>query len=306
MNKVVQLCLVIVFIFPYKVQCQDFAPIGATWYYTNLESFFNTNLGFEKIEVIKDTLINEKPTKVLAHSLSTTRGEDLFLRNEYLYINEDTIYRLAEDGEFYILYNFNAAIGDSWTSKSFSYTFEEEIEYIVTVTDITNRMINDVNTIDMQYSTSDDMHSFADRGVNSLFGGEAYFYPEDYVLRDGDIRYGLRCFQSPDDDALKLFEQDDYVYPIVVSCSDLITNTNDLLGNTDINIYPNPSTGIVNIELNNFTDESAYLELFSVTGKLILEQKVKNVDQLNINQTGTFIVQIISDNKIVSRLIEIQ
>jgi hypothetical protein len=70
---------------------------------------------------------------------------------------------------------------------------------------------------------------------------------------------------------------------------------NDLL-----NIYPNPSNGIVNIEVKN---QNSILRLFDLNGKVLLEKTLNASSKIDLQhfEKGVYIIQIQSDNKIQSK-----
>lgn len=70
--------------------------------------------------------------------------------------------------------------------------------------------------------------------------------------------------------------------------------------NTRLNIYPNPTIGIINISTNETIDK---IEVYSVLGKKVAENT--NSDTININKlkTGIYLIKIISENKTVLKKI---
>lgn len=77
------------------------------------------------------------------------------------------------------------------------------------------------------------------------------------------------------------------------------TPKNDLV----INIYPNPSSQIVIIEIVTPLQELITLELFSIAGKRILKRKLQNntLNEINISNlpSGYYLLNLIFENKIV-------
>ncbi len=73
-----------------------------------------------------------------------------------------------------------------------------------------------------------------------------------------------------------------------------------------VNLYPNPATDIINIDLSDFkTLHNISIELIDMTGKTIIQQKVPNgttIPTLNIQNiaTGTYNVVILSGNNRLS------
>lgn len=66
-------------------------------------------------------------------------------------------------------------------------------------------------------------------------------------------------------------------YKIAIEDTVIIDTTlvQNLFENNSLSIYPNPATDYLNIDLNNFVCNSSF-EIFSVNGKIILEQKLSN------------------------------
>ena len=67
---------------------------------------------------------------------------------------------------------------------------------------------------------------------------------------------------------------------------------------SDIIIYPNPATDIINVQIQS--SNVPVLQLYSVNGILLKEIKSDKIDVSNINQ-GTYILKIISGKEIVTR-----
>jgi hypothetical protein len=80
--------------------------------------------------------------------------------------------------------------------------------------------------------------------------------------------------------------------------------------NKFVSIFPNPASSIINVKINTALIKNSMLELYDITGKLIVSQKIVNEDNaLNINalSNGIYTVRILSDNKqLVKRIIKNQ
>ncbi len=64
-----------------------------------------------------------------------------------------------------------------------------------------------------------------------------------------------------------------------------------------ITAFPNPSKGLVNIELSNWDDVEISLSVFDVLGKSVLNKKIyQKSTQLNLTQFNTGIYLISVDN----------
>lgn len=79
-------------------------------------------------------------------------------------------------------------------------------------------------------------------------------------------------------------------------------NDFDVDANT-INIFPNPSRGIINLDLKDYTDQSAIIDVFTMQGKRVMNKKVDKIDgntmTLDINDyvPGVYTVSIKLDGK---------
>jgi photosystem II stability/assembly factor-like uncharacterized protein len=76
-------------------------------------------------------------------------------------------------------------------------------------------------------------------------------------------------------------------------------STTDEMANTDFMIYPNPGSGIFNLETYNMTVQG--IEVFDISGKKILFQTTPDILSLNINLTnqlpGTYFVNVLTTDQ---------
>ncbi|MDP2175170.1 MAG: T9SS type A sorting domain-containing protein, partial [Bacteroidota bacterium] len=78
-----------------------------------------------------------------------------------------------------------------------------------------------------------------------------------------------------------------------------------------INVYPNPSTGIVNIDLKGAMTQNATLEVFNAMGQKVLSQIYTDAVgkfeiDLSGNAKGVYNIKLIVDGQVVSKLIVLQ
>ena len=78
---------------------------------------------------------------------------------------------------------------------------------------------------------------------------------------------------------------------------------NDLLGVDDnlslgFNIYPNPATDILSIELND-ASSTYQIEVFDILGKKVISSEIQKVGNINVSALapGTYVIKINSENK---------
>ena len=80
-----------------------------------------------------------------------------------------------------------------------------------------------------------------------------------------------------------------------------------------INAYPNPAKGIIQLEINSTKPMEVELQLFNTTGMLIISEKInltngKNFKQLNIEQNskGIYLLKINAENEVISKKIVLE
>ena len=89
----------------------EFAPIGATWYYGNMESMFG-DMGFTKTTVADTAVIDGKKVKILISEYHRSNGEVHPSDTVYAYQTGDSVFFYL-DGKFHLVYNFGLNVGDT-------------------------------------------------------------------------------------------------------------------------------------------------------------------------------------------------
>lgn len=90
------------------------------------------------------------------------------------------------------------------------------------------------------------------------------------------------------------------------------TSINDLSFENNVNLYPNPSNGIINIEFNNALNDECQLEIYNSIGTLIYSNKVTSTNNLKyeINlggfPKGMYFVKIFDKNDSATKNVIIQ
>jgi len=256
------------------IYSQEWAPTGATWYYTyNPEMSY----GYVKIQNVGDTIIHEKQCrslKQIAYGWSSPGYYDtLDLGTIYTYEEENIVYYLVGD-QFYILYNFKAKPGDTWILRHPGHPF---------ISDATGEVI--VDSIGFKIISNDTLTSFY---VSSKEGSCVGFYPTEIIEKIGcinsymfpefidciiDATFGgpLRCYY---DNVLT------YNTNIVNSC-DYILSKGKITTSQFIEIYPNPF--VVNFNIRNNSSFSCYISIYNPSGVLLLQDKVDKLSNKQID-----------------------
>jgi len=274
---------------------QEFAPVGAVWYYD--ERFaFSGDINYIKFTSEKDTLIYGELCKKITkrHKLICIDRPD----TEYLFTRNDTVFFFDHHfADFQILYDFNATVGDSWIIK-----IKDEDENIdtltVTVDSISTTEINGHNlkTLYVTYYKSN---------------GNPYSYTSTIIERIGDIKYmfnwypwtnmacdynytpGLRCYE---DSTIGLYSRvTSYSCDYVYSWSG---NKTKNLGK--IELFPNPVHNIVEIKTGQLSDYS--IDLLDLTGKKLKTWFVKGtnfrIDLSDINK-GIYVIKLYKNKQVL-------
>ncbi len=105
---------------------QTWAPTGAVWHYNYSNE---TTSGYLKIESLGDTIIQSKMCKILQKTRVSNNGFSLDIDTvdfgqDYMYQEDNVVYRY-KSGQFFMLYDFNASVSDSWIISS-----NENIEFL--------------------------------------------------------------------------------------------------------------------------------------------------------------------------------
>lgn len=266
------------------IQAQEFAPLGSTWHYKNIEAISGLYEGYLKITTIGDTLIQGRQCRILEKLEYRTNGAVVHEGFHYLSVEGDTVWRYADDGQFYIIYNFAANPGESWTTRTLDDTFGNEEQYTVTVDSVSTMNVNGID-LRMQYCSTDHLTlSWFNGEVVERLGGLAFMFPFNYAFLDWDIRLGLRCYSD------SLLGQ--YNSGIASDCESLITQI-DENETYPFKLYPNPSTGQLTLEFGQTTPANGTISILGADGRLMHREQVdgQHFAKIQIEEKGVYLIQ---------------
>jgi hypothetical protein len=280
-----------------------FCPPGAEWNYN-----FGLMIGPVVNETIKyrgDTIIGQDTLKIITHrrffnvhnvssyptiSFLKQKGDTIFMRNE------------KTDNQWQVLYNFAATPGQSWTIKLFpfnnlAFSSTTTITYTITVDSIGTVNINNYNLkrLYVKYSTGLQPNCTITERIGC---SEFFFNYRNTKYSDGDYFIRFLCYQ---DNKFGLKQFSDKPCNFVNFVGEQM-NSLDL---TEINIFPNPSSGVFTIRSN---DDLKFDKLY-VSDLCGTIKKTQTCDTLNIKsmlvdiselENGVYFLQLLNKGVIIS------
>lgn len=87
----------------------------------------------------------------------------------------------------------------------------------------------------------------------------------------------------------------------------IATNTSDDISRSEINIYPNPSSGMFNIELERDSSDDINIEIFDVVGKIVFNKRFNYSEKIKVDATtvpqGLYLLKVKVNSKTISKQI---
>jgi len=292
MKKLLLLILPFLF-FTAKAQITFPAP-GATWHYLVQGSgasgpsvYLNT-----QVQYTNDTVFMGRPVKVLGANISNFTLLGISTGNTFIYTSNDSVffYNATTLNQWQLLYSFSTRAGQSWQLTVQDYQGIDTIQVHVDSVKYTPINSLSLTTLFVTYNLSNDSFKSSYHSViYDKIGDINYMlnFPSAALpICDGCyITQGLLCYQ---DSTFNLYQPD-----TSKACDYTTVGINQLTHNTQLNIYPNPATNVLNVELG-ILNENAEIKLFDVNGKLVLSQTIQgntNIDVGNLN-SGVYNVNI--------------
>lgn len=218
----------------------NWAPLGATWYYGIIESpAVNIAEGYLKFEVESDTTVQGKICKKINKSKVTSAGFSTDNGIELLYTDSSKLYYLYNN-IFRVLYDFNAIPGQFWQIRIpcelYGLPLTADSLRLIKVDSIKQIIIGS-DTLKQYYVTSYNIDSitmaydwFFENPIIVGIGAK-YMFPE-YSLNEVEIPY-LRCYS---DSVMNYFSNP------LIPCDTLVTNIfENNIENYNVELFPNPT-----------------------------------------------------------------
>ncbi|MEM9920941.1 MAG: T9SS type A sorting domain-containing protein [Bacteroidota bacterium] len=274
MQKFYLLFTAFIFAFYIHADGQNFAPLGATWYYQDYS--FSCQNGYIKIEAVRDTMIDGKYTTILENSHNSIVQDSAYL---YIHESNNQVY-FYEEGTFKLLFDFNLEKGDTFRYSvpknqyyydvSCNRNKEYDLYDHVAIIDSVETMTVDGQTLKVLFpqtleNPNDIDHCWGAPGEDRIV--ERIGRRRDGLLGSYCIQclagcFGyLRCYSDGVMDTMFSTEDCDAGDPLNSTAERTLFRTE---------LYPNPTDGSLFIE-----SEAAIqaIELYDTDGRLLLQSE---------------------------------
>ncbi|MFI5220057.1 MAG: T9SS type A sorting domain-containing protein [Bacteroidia bacterium] len=264
------LLTIFIFVFSSKInsQPQPWAQPGAHWYYKDGDDAAIGFSGYIEITKGSDTIINGIICDVLIpHHEGVTwwnggQPYNVYYPNQYTYVSNDTVYHWRNN-QFYVLYVLNAQPAEYWICGPDYYGSFCQGDTIR----IDSAQIVNVNGINMRTLVPEPYNLFPQpqsmyhhHPVYERFGSLAFLFPIPMCITD-IAQPLLRCYSDSSGFS--------FTTNIAPYC-DYITGTEEIFGNNNIRISPNPAFQEINISLQSSKTSTADFIVRDVTGKEVM------------------------------------
>jgi hypothetical protein len=208
-------------------------PLGTEWYYEIQNE--DGSITYQHLEYAADTVINEEPTHILVR-VNTLYDKDFSEEKtyEYIYESDNKVYWWNKTlGEFTMLYDFAAEVGDEWTIKvgTSQLLMHVDAEGTVEYGGQTYRTL----------TVSDPEELFSGIIICGI-GHETSFFPERLMTKDADYRVeGIRCVWQYGQLIFQMTE---------TACDEVYISFHYDAEESAVEgfrIYPNPTHGIITL-----------------------------------------------------------
>lgn len=264
---------------------QSWVSNNSLWHY----NFYGAGDGFYKIEMGTDSLIQNKNCQQFlikkyifwrqpnnTYTLATILDEP----SQYTYTSGDTVFYLNED-KFYMLFNFNANIGDEWvlSNKPINFPGFDSTSKVK----VTNKSIITINGKSQRaifLQTIDRSQVGIDGWVVEKIGpiNTQYLFPSGKNSDSTVICYELGYFKCFNDSLFGLYN------PNGIDCEYLLNHVGINENKEQVfDVFPNPSSE--KITLNFSIDGEYQATIYDLSNKVVLSKNFKSTT-CEIDLTG--------------------
>ena len=278
-----------------EIQKNEWAPIGAEWHFDNKLQLPRDFHGYTHYKVLKDTIVNSRLVRMIEKQVVRPNGGIQATDTLYTYEENSKVYFLI-NGKFSMGYDFGAQVGD--TIKLDPDIFNCDSVSPMIVDSIQWMKVNGVQ-LKIQFVSYKYLRKrYNNEKVIEAFTEKLGYY-KDLIYHpacspgDSFVFPYLRCYQ--DQSISYISELWQARYPNA-SCDALITAIDEKFSNHRVKIYPNPTTGIIQIETNDNISSLAIYDSRGSKTKYYLNDHLSSAD-LSSLPGGLYFIKIIFKNK---------
>ena len=281
------------------LNAQNWCSPTSEWYYTRVTI---SGPGYAKINYTGTVTINSQTCQQLTYYSQIYQYPSGPINTYtappyYTYQNNNVVFLYNQiNNTFDTLYNYNAIIGNKWLlPANYSYTFLPTCnKTLLTVLDTGHQIIQSVNLkwlkVQIGSPTSQIDTIFERFGLLNN-----YFLNYDNCTSSYDASKGgvLRCFNDNQIINYKRIPQSCNYFYSTLSIEKNSTENHSL-------IFPNPTTGLLNIECEILNNTNLKFQLLNNLGQIVREEEIKNANiTINIQQLpiGIYFLKINNNSK---------
>jgi hypothetical protein len=273
-------------------QGQTWAPTGAKWTY-GVAFAFLPNIEYREWICTGDTVVDSINCKVIRR-YGTSMVSDL---SDVMITYEDSnrvYWYQPPDSQFTMLYDFNKNAGETWLMHF------DTCDLLITVDSTGMDTINGV-PLKSLFIISE---NWAFNGKILQHIGHLWAPCPDInyhchgILVDGGYYTGLRCYE----DSLIGFHD----FGIAPACN-YITSVPDISErSTSFAALPNPTTGLIRLEVPEGFGEITALEIFNSAGQLQSSPEIRTETDLGVFKSGLYFIVITNGDgkRIIAKVIK--
>lgn len=292
--------LIFLFVWAISGKSQGWVTPGTFWTYSYIPGFCFCD-GYVNISYLgEDTIIDNKQCQILNKSLSYYDSFDSasYLINdygrEYIYYENNIVYNYRY-GQFFVLYNFNAVEGSSWTVAGYEDGQScDSIAYYLVVDSIGTDTLNGLELKWMDVSQFNYPNylgwGFSGR-IYEKIGCIGYMLPEPFCIADGNYGGPLRCFSD---------SSWSYETGIVSECTFINTGIPET-EKPKVKIFPNPASNQITIEQLSVSGNQLSVEIYDALGRLVnlsvVEGQTSTI-HLNLSK-GVYLLRVKEKEEVV-------
>ncbi len=282
------LLLTLMLILANAAASQEFAPLGAKWHFSNCYYMIGEPLTYSVIEVVADTIIDEKYSTVI--HLYKDNGVE-FVTDLIVHEDQGRIY-FYEFGEFKLFFDYNIKVGDTlafqvpvnapaFQSNCGSEGVEYERVYYALVDSIAILEADGVELSEFHTSKiipedyDGSYHFWLLEVFRQRIGSPTGLFGQSAVEDLGGFPGFYRCYE---DDEISIN------FSATLPCDYTTVNVFEPEEKLAISVYPNPVKDFIRIELKG--DHCSWIEIMDLNGKTIKTKSIKGFYEVELDISG--------------------